>query len=299
MKKYLFIGGVEYSAHCLRALLEMNINIVDIMCPYREVSSTNSDYFDLGEVACEFGKEAYYFKRIKDETEHIRQCNPDIIFVLGLSQIVPQAILDLPTIGAIGSHPTLLPANRGRHPIIWAIANGLKKSGITLFWLDSGVDSGSIWAQEEFEIDMEDDAASVYRKIKNLSVKMLGENIADIEKGVIRKTEQDHTKATYWRKRGRKDGEIDWRMGSKRICDLVRALTSPYLGADCLYKGKYVKIWKVKPSEVIEELDGFINIEPGKIISTNGRTICVKTGDGLINIIEHEFDLIPVEGEYL
>ena len=84
-----------------------------------------------------------------------------MIFVLGLSQIIPGSILEIPTIGCIGSHPALLPENRGRHPIIWAIANGLKKSEITLFWIDEGIDSGDIWAQKELEISTESDAATV------------------------------------------------------------------------------------------------------------------------------------------
>lgn len=295
-KRYILIGSVEYSAYCLEALLEMRINIVDIMCPIQEAAKFNSDYYHLGKVAKKFGKSVYNFKNIGEEVENIKENKPDVIFILGLSQIVPQQILAIPTIGCIGSHPALLPRNRGRHPIIWAIANGLKKSGITLFWMDEGVDSGDIWDQREFDIKETDDALNIYEKVKELTIEMLKNNIPDLEKGVIRKIKQDHSKANYWRKRTSKDGEIDWRMSSKRIYDLVRALTKPYVGAHCKYSNKEIKVWKVN---ILTDGGKYANLEPGKVISVNNSCISVKTGDGLIEIIEHDFSPLPVAGDYL
>jgi methionyl-tRNA formyltransferase len=296
MKRYLFIGSVEYSAFCLKVLLEMNVNIVGIMCPYREVAGFNSDYFDLGVIAREYGKEVYYFKKIADETAYIKEKRPDVIFVLGFSQIIPKQILGIPAIDCIGSHPALLPQNRGRHPIIWAIANGLTKSGITLFWIDDGVDSGDIWKQEVFEISLDDDATSIYEKVKQLSVEMLKDGIGELEQGVIRRIKQDNSLANCWRKRTKEDGKIDWRMSSKRIYDLVRALTRPYIGAHCVYKGKEYKIWKVK---MINDDRRYQNLEPGKVIAANESNIRVKTGDGAVEIIQHNFERLPVIGEYL
>jgi methionyl-tRNA formyltransferase len=139
----------------------MEANVVGIMCPARDAAKFNSDYYDLGKVAGVNNKDIRYFKNIKDEAEWIAARKPDVVFVLGLSQIIPQEILNIPTLGCIGSNPALLPENRGRHPIIWAIANGLEKSGITLFWIDEGVDSGDIWKQEEFSIDIDDDASMI------------------------------------------------------------------------------------------------------------------------------------------
>lgn len=298
MNRIIFIGSVQYSAHCLRALVEMDVNIVDIMCPYKEASRYNCDYFDLGSVAREYGKDVYYFKNIKDEYQHIKEKRPDVIFVLGLSQIIPKEVLDIPTVGCIGSHPALLPQNRGRHPIIWAIANGLRKSGITLFWIDRGVDSGDIWDQREYDIADSDDASSVYEKVKRLSVEMLKDNIHDLENGRINRIRQACENVNYWRKRTHKDGEIDWRMSSKRIYDLVRALTKPYVGAHCIYKNEEIKIWK---AELVQDQDieEYSNIEPGKVISNEANAFTIKTGDGLIKITNHEFARLLDTGEYL
>ena len=296
MKRYLFVGSVEFSGSCLTALLKMDINIVGIMCPEKEAAKINNDYFDLGITAREFGKEVKYIKKIKDEIGFIKEKRPDIIFVLGFSQIIPKAILDIPQIGCIGSHPSLLPQNRGRHPIIWAIANGLTKSGITLFWMDEGVDSGDIWRQKEFEIAISDNATSIYEKVKTMSVEMIKESIYDLEQGTINRTKQDDTKANYWRKRTVKDGEIDWRMSGKRIYDLVRSLAKPYVGAHCVYKEQEKKIWNVN---MINESDDFNNLEPGKVISVDGDSIMVRTGDGVVLLTDHAFSELPAKGEYL
>jgi methionyl-tRNA formyltransferase len=172
----------------------------------------------------------------------------------------------------------------------------LEKSGITLFWIDKGVDSGDIWKQEEFSIDIDDDASIIYEKIKTLSASMLRAGISDLENNVIKRTEQDSSKANYWRKRTPADGAIDWRMSSKRIYDLVRALAKPYAGAHCVNNGTEAKIWKCRE---IEPPSRIKNIEPGKVVFSGSGRFAVKTGDGIVEIIEHEFKILPRVGDYL
>lgn len=294
--RYLFIGSVQYSAKCLKTLLSMKVNIVGIMGPNESACKLNNDYADIGIVAGKFRKTVYYFDHIKEERNYIRQCMPDIIFVLGLSQIIPKEILDIPAIGCIGSHPALLPQNRGRHPIIWTLANGLTKAGVTLFWLDEGVDSGDIWAQEEFKVSHKDDAATLYKKVTNLSIQILKRKIPELEDGNYSRFPQANSKSNYWRKRNYKDGEIDWRMSSERIYNLVRSLAKPYVGAHCNLNGNEIKVWKCKILKMRKNLE---RLEPGKVIKKEEKKITVKTGDGLLQIMEHEFWDLPEPGNYL
>ena len=296
MKRYLFIGSIDYSAHCLKVLFDMGIDITAVMCPRREASAFNSDYSDLGGVARRFGRDVRYFTDIKEEAGYVKEMRPDVIFVLGMSQILPSEVLKAPSIGCIGSHPAPLPRNRGRHPIIWAIANGLTESAVTLFWMDGGIDSGDIWAQKRFDIDILDDASSVYDKVKEITAELLRANVPLLEKGVIGRKSQDSGGSHYWRKRDYKDGAIDWRMSSKRIYDLVRALSEPYVGAHCVYRGNDIKIWRVEMAGDPEE---YADIEPGKVVSRDGRRLTVKTGDGLVRILRHGFETLPSKGEYL
>ncbi|MBZ0220858.1 MAG: methionyl-tRNA formyltransferase [Candidatus Methylomirabilis sp.] len=296
MRRHVFIGGVDFSAACLETMLRMGLSMAGIFCLEKGAASANSDYADLGEVARKFGKPCRYFSRIKDEAENIRALEPDVIFVMGLSQIIPPEILGIPSIGTIGSHPALLPRNRGRHPIIWAIANGLTQSGLTLFWLDSGIDTGDIWAQEEFAVGPEDDASTVYERVKGLASEMLKAHIPELEKGIARRRPQDSSLANTFRKRTTKDGEIDWRMGTKRICDLIRALYRPYPGAHCIHNGREVKVWRGREFNITGAACG---LEPGKVLSSNLGSIVVKTGDSAIELIEHGFERFPAAGEYL
>ena len=296
MKRYLFIGSVDYSAHCLKALLDMKVDIVDILCPVKAAAAGNSDYVDLKTVAQEHSREVHYFKNIADEEEYIRNKKPDVIFVLGLSQIVPPSILSIPTIGCIGSHPALLPQNRGRHPIVWSLVNGLEKSGVTLFWLDEGVDSGDIWVQKEFNIDLDDDAGSLYNKSKDITVELLQEYLSELESGEAERIPQDHSQANYWPKRGFEDGEIDWKMGSKKIYDLIRALTNPYVGAHCRYQGNVCKIWK---AQLVNTKIDLKDVEPGEVVGVNGDEVAVKTGDGVLKLVKHELSPLPKVGKRL
>ena len=291
---YVFIGSVEYSAWCLRALAGCGADIREVFCLHRD-ASVNSDYHDLGPMAEELGLSYRYFVRIGDETSKLAAIGPDVVFALGTSQILPPELLKVPRIGVVGSHPTLLPRNRGSNPIIWSLANGLTEGGVTLFWMDKGIDTGDIWAQKGFEITEADDAASVYEKVKAATGEIIGENLPDLERGVVRRVRQDDRAANRWRRRTKRDGGIDWRMGSKRIYDLVRALARPYPGAHCRYLGGEAKVWEVR----MDSGEGVENIEPGRVLSVEGSSFRVKTGDGVVEVLRHELDPVPMEGECL
>jgi methionyl-tRNA formyltransferase len=113
--------------------------------------------------------------------------------------------------------------------------------------------------------------------------------------GQFSRIPQDHGQANYWRKRSEKDGQIDWRMSAASIHNLVRALTRPYPGADCNFEGSKIKIWKTE----LRPQHCPANIEPGKVLNTEGNTILIKCGEGALRLMDHEFSSIPPKGSYL
>ena len=137
----------------------------------------------------------------------VDRADVDILFVLGYRKLLSKELLNAPRIGCIGSHPTLLPRGRGHHPIIWTVVKKLKTSGLTLFWLDEGVDSGDIWYQRKFRVEM-CDADWLYEKATRVAQEILRERVPELEMGVFKRTPQDHSKATYWRKRIK--GKDEW-----------------------------------------------------------------------------------------
>lgn len=282
--KILFIGTVEFSKTVLEHLIKLDQNIVAVLT--KEKSDFNADYADLSEICIESGIEYQWVKQVNnpDVLSYIKNKEPDIIFCFGWSQLLKEELLSIPKLGVLGFHPALLPQNRGRHPIIWALALGLKETGSTFFFMDQGADSGDILSQEKIAIDYNDDAQSLYDKITDTALKQIEEFCPLLANGAYKAIKQSEDNANSWRKRGPSDGEIDWRMSSSSIYNLVRALTKPYVGAHFIINNDEVKIWKVE--EVINSL--YDNLEPGKIIEINSdNTFLVKAGDHCIKVLEH------------
>ena len=196
--------------------------------------------------------------------------------------------------GVLGFHPSKLPQNRGRHPLIWTLALGLRKSASTFFFMDEGIDSGEILSQKDFDILDSDDARTLYDKLIKIALMQIEEFLPQLKNKTYRTTKQNNELANTWRKRIIIDGLIDFRMSNKAIYNLVRALTKPYVGAHINYKEKEIKVWMVK---IIENNQN--NIETGKVLDINENKIVVKTSDGAIELIKHEFEELPNIGEYL
>lgn len=292
--KILFIGTVEFSYKALEKIINVGGEIVGVCT--KEKSNFNSDFKDLTPL-CKINNIPYKFIDDINSKENIKWINsltPDIIFCFGWSSLIKKELLELTPMGVVGFHPAKLPQNRGRHPIIWALALGLEKSASTFFFMDEGADSGNILSQMEFDILKDDDAKSLYSKVIDTALLQIDEFLPKLINRTYSKLPQDHSQSNIWRKRGKKDGEIDFRMSSNAIFNLVRALTKPYVGAHLVYNEQDIIVWKV---EMIENNSS--NIEYGKVIESKDDSIIVKTYDGAIKIIKHEFKTLPKIGEYL
>lgn len=292
--KIVFIGTVEFSKKALQKLVDIDVELVGVCT--KEKSSFNSDFADLTPI-CKENKIPFNFVEdinSKESINWIKDLNPDIIFCFGWSSLIKNELLSLAPMGVVGYHPAKLPQNRGRHPIIWALALGLKRSASTFFFMDEKADSGDIISQKEFEILDSDDAKTLYDKIIQLSLIQIEEFVPQLKDNTYTRIKQDQVLSNIWRKRNKADGKIDFRMSSKAIYNLVRALTKPYVGAHIEYKENDISIWKVK---IIENND--TNIESGKVIESNEEKLIVKTYDAAIEILEHEFKEVPKVGEYL
>lgn len=224
----------------------------------------------------------------------VRELKPDVIFCLGWPELFKKNILSIPAKGVIGYHPAKLPNNRGRHPLIWALALGLKKSASTFFLMDETADTGDIIDQVDFDILYEDDAFSLYKKVIGLAHIQLKRIVDSLINNTLVFVKQELSECNVWRKRGPNDGLIDFRMSSFAIYKLVNALRKPYVGAHVFYKDGFVKVWKVDETTLMD-----INSEPGKVLAVINNIISVKSYDKIINILEHEFTELPKVGDYL
>ncbi len=294
--RIFFIGCVHFSRIMLDTILKIpGTEVVGIAT--KSKSKFNADHSDLSDLAISNNISWNYVKDINDEhiVNWISDLKPDIIFCFGWSSLIKLPLLKLPPMGVIGYHPAKLPQNRGRHPIIWALALGLSESASTFIKLDEGADSGDILSQNMIKISDEDDAYSIYEKLINEAKNQVLEFLPLLTNGNVIWKKQNHELANIWRKRYSKDGEIDFRMNSGTIFNLVRALTRPYVGAHILHNGNEIKVWKTKIGKSAPQND-----EPGKVLSIgeNGE-ICVKTSDSSIWLVVHEFKVLPIANEYI
>jgi methionyl-tRNA formyltransferase len=227
-------------------------------------------------------------------TVWIRGIAPEVIFCFGWSYLLGRDILEIPGRGVIGYHPALLPRNRGRHPIVWALALGLEETGSTFFVMDEGADSGDIVSQRRIDIEDTDDAGTLYAKLEDAARGQLDEIVGDLTGPGLKRLPQNPGDATHWRKRSNRDGEIDWRMPATGICNLVRALTRPYVGAHCLFHDAEHKVWKAAPAT-----PPAADVEPGRVLSVTEGAITIKCGDGAVTLIDHDLPDLPKAGDCL
>ena len=282
-KKIIFIGSVLFSSKILEKIIKMKINIDLVIC--KKKSPYNSDFFDLSKICI---KNNINFKFINDinsttSLKVIKNTYPDIILCFGWSQILKDKILSIPKNGVIGYHPSLLPFNRGCHPIIWALALGLKKTGSTFFWMNKKIDDGEIISQKKINITDNDNSNSLYKKIITTSLNQISNFLPKIyvNKSIKFNFKKNNTPTfpNYWRKRKFLDGQIDWRMNSENIYNLIRSLSKPYVGSHFIYNGNIIKVW-----DSMKKKTSLNNYIPGQIIKINHKFIEIKCGKGSIII---------------
>ena len=278
-KRIVFITCISWGKSCLQKTIASNYG--EVVAIFTTSSPEKAaGYEPLDEIADKNGIPLYIIKNINDEEEKIRNFRPDWIFVLGWSQILSNELLSIPREGAIGGHPTLLPKNRGRAPLTWAIIKGLDKTGFTFFYLAESVDNGDIIAQQEIKINPHDTVANLLNRVNVTSSSLLEKVLPDLLSGKIVGIKQDPKEATYWPKRTPNDGIIDWNKTTKELYAWIRALSKPYPGAFTFYKGEKIKIWKVHPAKK--------KGNPGEIIENRKGFIVVGTRDGSLRIEEME-----------
>jgi methionyl-tRNA formyltransferase len=292
--RVVFIGTVEFSKKTLQKLIELGTNIVAVIT--QEQSKFNSDFSDLTELCDQHGIPYRFEDDINSDPccEWILSHEPNIAFCFGWSKLLGKRLLTIPQMGVVGFHPAALPHNRGRHPIIWALALGLKESACSFFFMDEGADSGDILSQKVFSINRNDTARSVYDKVVLTALDQLEEFVPQLEQNKYLRTKQNHALANVWRKRTKKDGVIDWRMANETIYNLIRSLTRPYIGAHFNYEENEIKAWK---SEIVT--GDYMNFEPGRVLAVKGNNLIVKCGIGAIELYDIKMKNWPKIGDYL
>ena len=287
--KIIVIGKVKFTKKILEKIYSINKNyLIGIITNSNK--NTNDDFENLIPF-CKSKKLNYHItKNINSTSTYnwIKNLNPDFIMCLGYPKLLKGKLLRSYKNKIIGFHPTKLPYNKGRSPIIWSLLLGLKESACTFFFITNKIDDGQIINQMKFVIKKNDNASTLYKKIISIAIKQIPivMNKLKIKKlkhklkfSVSKKKGVDKN---IWRKRSKIEGIIDWRMSSELIIRHINALMPPYSYAEFKYQKKIFKIIKAKKIKYKPQLFE----EFGKIVKILKKGFVVKCGDGYINIIE-------------
>lgn len=283
----IFIGGRDRGLECLQALITRSEVILHIFCLKEDIHEREKYYLKIQSLAKKQKIPCTLTTSVKNKEsiQKIKKLNPKLIVVMGWRTIIPKEILEIPVLKTVAVHESLLPQYRGFAPINWAIINGESQTGVTLFFLDDGVDTGDIIDQITIPINKTETALQIYQKTKQASIDILIKNLDNLKKGLARAKKQAEEKASYCCTRTPEDGMIDWRLDSLSIYNTIRALSNPYPGAFSLYEDKKITIQKAR---LPVNQTNYVGRIPGRIVKINKDSIEVLTGNGSLEIIEIE-----------
>ena len=225
-------------------------------------------------------------KRMKDEEviAKIKEINPDLIVVVAYGKILPKEIIDIPKYGIINVHSSLLPKYRGASPIHSAILNGDKESGVSIMYIEEGLDSGDVILKETCEITEDDTLGTLHDRLKELGAIGLEKALKLIEVGEVKAEKQDDSKATFVKPITKEQAKIDWNNTKEVIFNQIRGL-NPFPGAYTHNeKNENIKIYKSEKLE--KEYDG----ENGTVVEMTKKGPVVKVANGALRLLEIKFE---------
>lgn len=284
--KTILIGAVTTTRRVLETMIEVDFPISYVFSLDDAVSENVSDYDPIFETAEKFNVPYKKFKKINDEenVKIIKQIDPDYIFVIGLSQLVKDEIINAARKGVVGFHPAPLPKYRGRATNVWQQLLGVKESAVSVFFIDDGIDSGDILAQEPYYIGENDYCQDVLDKIDEAAIVAMRKVLIGLRDNTLIPVKQNDEEATYTLKRSPEDGLIDWNQPIKDIHLFIRAISRPYPGAYSMYDGKSkIVIYK---AEVLENKK-YIGFN-GQIAELRKDGFDVVCKDGLLRVTDYE-----------
>jgi len=261
--KIAFTTCVQLGKSCIEEVLRIGGHFDLFITLKDEQAKQKSGRIYLDELAEKEGTPLLKVRHINDPEviEALKAHDIDWLFIIGWSQIAGSEVLKAPKQGIIGMHPTLLPFGRGRAAIPWAILKGLEETGVSMFKMDEGVDTGDIIAQVRSPLHDGITATELYSLVDEMHVKLMARCWEDLVGGTVTLTPQDHSKATEWPGRKPEDGEIFSTMTMVEADRMVRAVTHPYPGAFYRTDAGTIRIWsaRVSPEEgMIPLKDGFL-----------------------------------------
>ena len=271
--RIVFMGTPEFAVASLKRLVEDGHEICGVFTQPDKPKNRGMKlvFPPVKEFALSQGLPVFQPENMKEESavELLRSLKPELSVVAAYGQILTEEALQVPTLGSINVHASLLPRYRGAAPINWAILNGETETGVTIMHMAKKLDAGDIITVRRTPIDPTEDAETLFARLAELGAQLLSETIPLIESGAATRTPQDEAQSTYAPMLSRALSPIDWKKPSRVILDQIRGLV-PWPVASTVLDGKTLKIYQAQPCKATSELPGMMRAVKGGIEAACG-----------------------------
>lgn len=280
--KTIFMGTPDFAVPCLEVLQAKTEVLAVITQPDRPKGrGHNLQASPVKQKALEYNLPVLQPEKIKTEefTAELEKLQPDLIVVVAFGQILSQRILDIPPLGCVNVHASLLPRYRGAAPIHWSIINGEKETGVTTMLMDAGLDTGDMLLKDNVAITEEMTTEELHDQLMAMGGKLLAETIDGLANGTITPEKQDDSISNYAGMLNKEAGHIDWSKSAVEIHNLIRGLNS-WPVAWSMKDGKNYKFWRTKAEKSNSDK------APGTVVELRKNSFCIATGEGLLEVLE-------------
>ncbi len=288
--KVVFMGTPAFAVPSLNGLLHSPHRILGVVTqPDRPAGRGRRSHPSAVKARClEAGIRAWEPTSVREGgfLEGLREASPDVIAVVAFGQILPKAILDLPPLGCVNVHASLLPKYRGAAPIQWAILKGEQATGVTIIRMVERLDAGDVLEARGVEVGSDEDALHLSQRLSELGGVLLKEVLDRLESGETRPVPQSEDEASYAPRLRIEDGEIRWEMGAVEIARQVRGLL-PWPVAHSRWQGQLLKVHRARP------LPAAPPGRPGEVVRADHDCFWVQTGAGCLELLDVQLENRP------
>ncbi|HIS77155.1 MAG TPA: methionyl-tRNA formyltransferase [Candidatus Merdivicinus excrementipullorum] len=280
----VFMGTPDFSVPCLQALLDAGYPVTGV---FTQPDKPKGRGYQLApppvkEFALTQNLPVFQPKTMRDaETlEQLKGCNPDLIVVVAYGKLLPKEVLDLPRLGCINVHASLLPKYRGAGPVQWSIINGEEETGVTTMYMAEALDTGDMLESASLKIGENETADELMERLSHLGAELLISTVKKAEEGTLKPVPQDEALSTYVSMLDKEMARLDFNKPAREVHNLIRGLSS-WPCAYTFYQGKRLKVYRSK----LSPMSG----QPGELL--DAKRFIVACRDGAV-----EFETVQYEG---
>lgn len=279
--RVVFMGTPEYGVPSLKALIDAGYDVVGVFTQPDKPSGRGKKMQSSPVKVCAVEHNIPVYQPLKirvDGVEDLRALQPDVCVTAAFGQILSQEVLDIPKMGTVNVHASLLPEYRGSSPINWCLLNGEKVTGVTTMLTDKGIDTGDILQKAECVIEEEDTTATLTVKLAELGAGLLIDTLKKLENGTCPREKQDESKMSYYPMLKKEMGLLDFKKTAQQLVNQVRAF-DPWPCAYLMVDGAPMKVWKA----AVEDRTG----TPGQILCANAKEgLVIAAGEKALKVVE-------------